>query len=113
MGIWDNNFTEPAEVRGISTSDNLLGERYSPAKVMQWDSGDLSLIKGVIVQGEAARGAANQRSRRVLKHMRYDKNSGHFVPTEKRKLNRMVVGYQVNQDNHRVLQEMLNNANGV
>jgi hypothetical protein len=52
MGIWDSNFTEPAEVRGISTSDNLLVGRYSPAKVMQWGSGDLSLIKGVIVQGE-------------------------------------------------------------
>ena len=48
---------------------------------MQWDSGDLSLIKGVMVQGEAARGHANQRSRRVLKHMRYDRDSGHFVTT--------------------------------
>ena len=54
---------------------------------MQWDSGDLSLTKGVMMQEEAARGHASQRSRRVLKHMRYDKDSGHFVPTEKRKQN--------------------------
>jgi hypothetical protein len=58
MGIGGSNFTEPAEVRGISTPDYLSGERYSPTKVMQWDSVDLSLIKGVIVQGEATRGAA-------------------------------------------------------
>jgi hypothetical protein len=45
--------------------------------------------------------------------MRYDKNSGHFMPTEKRKLNCMVVGYKVDHDNHRTLKEMLNNANGV
>jgi hypothetical protein len=51
MGIWDSNFTEPAKVRGISTPDYLSGERCSPIKVMQWDSGDLSLIKGVIEQG--------------------------------------------------------------
>jgi hypothetical protein len=35
------------------------------------------------------------------------------MPTEKRKLNRMVVGYKVDHDNHRKLQEMLNNANMV
>jgi hypothetical protein len=88
------------------------GNRYSPTKVMQWDSGDLSLIEGVLVQGEAARGAANQKHRRVLKHMRYDKDSGHFVPTEKKKLNR-VVGYEVDHDKHRTLREMLNTDNGV
>ena len=40
-----------------------------PTKVMQWDSGDLSLIKGIMVQGEAARGQSNQGFRRVLKQM--------------------------------------------
>ena len=40
------------------------------SEVMQWDSGDLSLIKGVMLQGEVARGHANQRSSRVLRHMR-------------------------------------------
>ena len=79
---------------------------------MQWDSGDLSLIKGVIMQGEAARGTAKQEHSRVLKHMRFDKDSGHFVPTEKRKLNRVVVGYEVDHDNHRTLRKMLNTANG-
>ena len=70
MGVWDTNFTELSEARVISTPDYLPGERYSAAKVMQWGSGDLSLIKGVIMQGEAARGHANQRSSRVLRHMR-------------------------------------------
>ena len=82
---------------------------------MQWDrnSGDLTLIKGIHVQGRAARGAVNQEHRMVLKHMRFDRASGHFVPTEKRKLNRVVVGYEVDNDNHRVLREMLDTANGV
>ena len=71
---------------------------------MQWDSGDLSLIKGVLLQEEAPGRAANQKHRSVLKHMRYDKDSGHFMSTE---------GYKVDHDNHRTLQEMLNNANGV
>ena len=39
--------------------------------------------------------------------MRYDRDSGHFVPMEKRKQNRVVVGYKVDSDNHRILQEML------
>jgi hypothetical protein len=41
------------------------------------------------------------------------RTSGHFVPTEKKKLNRMVVGYEVDHDNHRTLREMLNTANRV
>ena len=32
---------------------------------------------------------------------------------EKRKQNRVVVRYKVDTDNHRILQEMLDNANGV
>jgi hypothetical protein len=69
------------------------------------DLGDLSLIKGVMVQGEAASG-----TRRVLKHMRYDRDIVHFVPTEKRKQNCVVVGYKADTDKHRILQEM--HANG-
>jgi hypothetical protein len=45
--------------------------------------------------------------------MRFDKVSGNFVPTENRKMNRVVVGYEVDLANHRVLKEMLNHANGV
>ena len=45
--------------------------------------------------------------------MRYDSDSGHFVPTEKRKQNPVVVGSKVDTDNHRILQEMLADANGV
>ena len=56
------------------------------------------------MQEEAPGRAANQKHRSVLKHMRYDKDSGHFMSTE---------GYKVDHDNHRTLQEMLNNANGV
>jgi hypothetical protein len=59
MGIWDSDYTEPAD---------------APTKVLQWDSGDLSLIKGVDVQGESVRGATNQEHRRVLKHMRFVKD---------------------------------------
>ena len=97
MGIWksDSDYTEPAD---------------APIKVMHWDSGDLSLIKGILVQGKAAKGAAKQEHRRVLKHMRFHKDSGNCIPTEKRKLNRVVV---VDNDNHRTLREMLNTANGV
>ena len=39
--------------------------------------------------------------------MRYDNDSGHFVATEKKKQNCMTVGYQVDTDNHRILQGML------
>ena len=58
------------------------------------DNGDLV----VMVQGEAASG-----TRRVLKHMRYNRDSGHFVPTEKTKQNPVVVGYKVDTDNHSIL----------
>jgi hypothetical protein len=64
------------------------------------DSGDLSLIKGVMMQGEDARGHTFKRTRRDLMHMRYDKESRHFVATEKRKQNLLTVGYQVDADNH-------------
>ena len=45
--------------------------------------------------------------------IRYDRDSGNFVPTYKRKQNRVVVGYTVDTDNRRILQEMLNDANRV
>ena len=45
--------------------------------------------------------------------MRYDKTSGHFMPIEsRRKQNHMMVRYKVDEANHRVLQEMLNKAEG-
>ena len=48
-------------------------------------------------------------------HMRYYKDSGQFVPTEKMKQNRVTVGYQdqVDADNHSILQGMLDKAGGV
>jgi hypothetical protein len=36
-----------------------------------------------------------------------------IVSTEKRKMNRVMVSYEVDHANHRVLKEMLNHANGV
>jgi hypothetical protein len=45
--------------------------------------------------------------------MRFDKVSSNFVPTEKRKMNSVVVSYEVDHANHRVLKEMLNHANVV
>ena len=104
--VWDSSIAWSEEARVV------VDNAGHHAKVMQWDSGDLSLIKEIMMQGEAARGQSNQSSRMVLKHMRYDRESGHFVPTEKRKQNRVEVGYTVDRDNHRILQEMLNNANG-
>ena len=80
---------------------------------MPWDSEDLSRIKGMLWQGNAAKGAVNQENRRVLKHMRFDKVSGNFVPTEKMKMNRVTVSYEVDHSNHKVLKEMLDHANGV
>ena len=50
---------EPAAVRGISSPDYLLGERYFPGQVMQWGS-------GVIVQGKGSKGDTDQKHKRVL-----------------------------------------------
>jgi hypothetical protein len=80
---------------------------------MPWDSGELSLLKGVLWQRKSAKGSVNHKHRRVLKHMRFDKVSGNFVPTEKRKINRVMVRYEVDHSNHKVPKEMLAHANGV
>ena len=74
------------------------------------DNGDLSLIKGVMMQVEDPRGHAFKKTRRFRKHMQYDKDIGHFVATDKRKQNRVTVGYLVDADNHRILQGMLDKA---
>ena len=49
---------------------------------MQWGHGDLSLIKGVTAASNRKVKPGTPTSRRVLKHMRYDKESGHFVPSK-------------------------------
>ena len=46
-------------------------------------------------------------NRRVLKHMRYDRQSGTFVTSNQKKLNRMSVSLKVEQNKHMVLREML------
>ena len=45
-----------AASQGQRRPRGLVNNAGHHAKVMQWDSGDLSLIKGVMVQREAARG---------------------------------------------------------
>ena len=95
---WEN--LSPAELGEFVCDSDLTKQ----ARTMEWGGGDLSLIKGVIVQGEDPRKQRNQRSRRVLKHMRYDERSGHFMPIEsRRKQNCMMVRYKVDDANHRVL----------
>ena len=66
-----------------------------------------------MLQGEIARGHTNHSSRRVLNFMRFDRDSGHFVPTEKRKQNHVTVGYKVDAYNHRILQGMLDKDEGL
>jgi hypothetical protein len=84
-----------------------------PPSTCRGTVGELSLLKGVLWQGNAAKGAVNKEHRRVLKHMRFDKVSGNFVPIEKRKINHVMVSYEVDHSNHKALKEMLNHANGV
>ena len=93
--------------------ESLLAEDMTKESVMQWSIGDLSLIKGVFVNGEDDRKTGINQVRRVLKHMRYDKQSGNFVPSNQKKLNRMSVSLKVDQRNHTVLWEMLDHAAGV
>jgi hypothetical protein len=45
--------------------------------------------------------------------MRFDKVSGIFVPTERRKMNRVMASYEVDNSNYKVLKGTLNHANGV
>ena len=35
IGVWDSDYTEPAEARGISTSDSMSGEPYPATEIMQ------------------------------------------------------------------------------
>ena len=43
-----------------------------------------------------------------LRHMKFDKASGHFVPTEKRRQNRVMATYAVDKEQYRNLSTMLN-----
>jgi hypothetical protein len=46
MEIWGSDYTDP--------------EPAAPAEYMPWDSGELSLLKGVPWQGKSAKGTVNQ-----------------------------------------------------
>ena len=59
----------------------------SKETVMQWSIGDLSLIRGVSMNGEDDSKTGINQNRRVLKHMSYDRQSGTFVPSDQKKLN--------------------------
>ena len=45
--------------------------------------------------------------------MWYNEASGKFVPTEKRKKNRVTMNYQLDREKHRILTEMIDKANEV
>ena len=79
---------------------------------MLWGHGDLSLIKGVTAASKGKVKPGVPLSRRVLKHMRFDKSTGQFVPNNRKKQNRMKVTVRVDEKNFRVLHEMLNHASG-
>ena len=51
--------------------------------------GDISLIKGVTATSSKRVKFGTPSSRRLLKHMKYDKRSGHFVCSKRNKLIRM------------------------
>ena len=59
--------------------------------ILQWEHGDLSLIKGVTATSNKRVKPGTPSSRRVLKYMKHDKRSGHFIPSEMKKLNRMQI----------------------
>ena len=75
--------------------------------ILQWGHDDLSLMKGVTASSSKRVKPGTPASRRVLKHMKFDKRSGHFIPSERKKLNRMQITVKVDEQNFRVLHEML------
>ena len=79
---------------------------------MQWGHGDLSLIKGVTAASKGKVKPGVPSSRRGLKHIKYDKSTGQFVPNNRKKKNRMQVTVKVDEKNFKVLHEMLNHASG-
>ena len=98
---------KPAAVRGISTPDNnWSGEQYHPAQIMSCGSSDLSMIKGVMVQGSGSKGAATEH-RRTLNHLRFDSNTNQFIPTEKGRQNRVMADYELDQVNYTILSDTL------
>ena len=91
---------------GISEGDEVM------KKVMEWTHGDLSLIKGISVNGDAKNKPGVPANRRVLKHMRYDKKTGQYVPSQHKKLNRMRVQVKVDRVNLTTFREVLDHAYG-
>ena len=59
--------------------------------ILQWGHDDLSLMKGVTASSSKRVKPGTPASRRVLKHMKFDKRSGHFIPSERKKLNRIQI----------------------
>ena len=79
---------------------------------MQSGHEDLSLIKGVTAASKDKVKPGVPSSRRVLKHMKYDKSTGQFIPNNRKKKNRVQVTVKVDEKNFRILHEMLNHASG-
>ena len=90
----------------------LMGMEEVREDTMLWGHGNLSLIKGVTAASKGKVKPGVPLSRRVLKHMRFDKSTGQFVPNNRKKQNRMKVTVKVDEKNFKVLHEMLNHASG-
>ena len=80
--------------------------------ILQWGRVDLSLIKGVKATRNKRVKSGTPASRRVLKHMKYDKRSGQLIPSERKKLNRIQITENVDEQNFRVLHQMLGHSAG-
>ena len=90
----------------------LMGMEEVKEDTMLWGHGDLSLISGVTAASKGKVKPGVPASRRVMKHMRYDKNSGQFVPNKRKKQNRVQVTVKVDEKNFKVLHGMLHHASG-
>ena len=52
---------------------------------------------------EVGHGNSPRRFSRKLHHLKFDETSGHFVPTERRKQNRMMATYSVDKEHYKNL----------
>ena len=100
---------EAHEIREISDGSIRVDSRkalselsgiYRSSIALTCRKGDRVLEVGSV---NSARG-----HRKKLHHMRFDRTSGHFRPTERRKQNRMVAKYSVDREQYKKLSVVLN-----
>ena len=100
-------------IRADSRKGKKEKPRYSPVPALSELSGiyrssvTLSRRKGDMVLEVGSVNSARGHSRK-LHHMRFDRSSGHFRPTERRKQNRMVATYSVDREQYKNLSVVLN-----